>query len=117
MRVIGTAYAQYINGPDWQTKRLERLQHDNHRCSRCQSTETLQVHHVTYERLGRERLTDLLTLCDPCHRSEHGRDPDNAPAMPSAYYDCLFTDRQRMLAEQERIAEEAGIDITAYLNG
>jgi len=35
----------------------------------------LEVHHLTYERLGRERPDDLLVLCERCHSLEHGREP------------------------------------------
>lgn len=36
---------------------------------------SLEVHHLTYERLGRERPDDLLVLCERCHSVEHGREP------------------------------------------
>jgi 5-methylcytosine-specific restriction endonuclease McrA len=31
----------------------------------------VEVHHLTYERLGEERLTDLVALCRSCHEREH----------------------------------------------
>jgi hypothetical protein len=38
------------------------------RCERCNKrTRYLEVHHLTYERFGRELLTDLQGLCKPCH--------------------------------------------------
>jgi len=38
------------------------------RCERCwERTRRLEVHHLTYERFGRELLTDLQGLCKPCH--------------------------------------------------
>lgn len=39
-------------------------------CERCDATEdtvALEVHHLTYERLGREELDDLQVLCPTCH--------------------------------------------------
>lgn len=36
-------------------------------CERCGATESLSVHHLTYERLGKERPSDLLLLCERCH--------------------------------------------------
>src|SRR5262249_38752381 len=33
----------------------------------------LQVHHLTYERVGRELLDDLITLCRSAHRRLHER--------------------------------------------
>ncbi|MEY2907188.1 MAG: hypothetical protein RLZZ408_1659 [Verrucomicrobiota bacterium] len=38
-------------------------------CERCGGkTRRLEVHHLTYERFGRELLTDLQGLCEPCHK-------------------------------------------------
>jgi hypothetical protein len=42
-----------------------------YRCQRCQARQDLQVHHKTYERLGRERDDDLEVLCDSCHHGHH----------------------------------------------
>lgn len=42
-------------------------------CRGCGTVDNLHVHHLTYERLGRELLTDLVTLCAGCHRKQHGR--------------------------------------------
>lgn len=46
-------------------------------CGRCGKGPRagLQLHHKTYERLGRELQSDLETLCDGCHRKEHGLPP------------------------------------------
>lgn len=85
-RVINVQYQQYLDSPAWRQKRQERLEQDGHQCFRCRSAEQLEVHHITYERLGRERLTDLLTLCKRCHARDHGRDPDLPECAPDAFY-------------------------------
>jgi hypothetical protein len=91
-RVINSSYHKYINSDIWRQKRRERLHHDNYRCTRCPETEALEVHHNTYERLGRERLTDLQTLCSDCHAREHGRDPE----LPATIHDWRdYPDRVR----------------------
>jgi hypothetical protein len=33
----------------------------------------VQLHHRTYERLGREKIGDVIPLCDDHHRAVHGR--------------------------------------------
>jgi len=33
----------------------------------------LHVHHLTYKRVGRENLSDLVTLCKRCHTDIHLR--------------------------------------------
>lgn len=40
-------------------------------CVRCGSRAGLALHHVTYERLGRESPHDLRTLCSRCHELVH----------------------------------------------
>ena len=37
----------------------------------CGETERLQLHHLTYERVGAERLDDLTPLCANCHAMIH----------------------------------------------
>lgn len=80
MHAVGMshAYAVYLNSPEWGEKRKEALKLANHRC-RCGETETLEVHHLSYERLGFERQRDLVVLCNSCHAKEHGRSPKGQP--------------------------------------
>lgn len=33
--------------------------------------EAYQTHHLNYQRLGRERIRDVVTLCDACHKEFH----------------------------------------------
>lgn len=44
-------------------------------CEHCGARGRLQLHHKTYRNLGRERRVDVETLCDACHRAEHGLPP------------------------------------------
>lgn len=41
------------------------------KCVSCPSAIGLQVHHATYERLGKESDEDLFVVCDSCHGSIH----------------------------------------------
>jgi 5-methylcytosine-specific restriction endonuclease McrA len=65
-------YGTYILSPEWKRKRQWALEFWGNRCSLCNSPENLQVHHRTYERLGDEAITDLIVLCDGCHKRHHG---------------------------------------------
>lgn len=79
-------YRIYIQSPEWAAIRKEKLQQTGYRCQGCSSDERLEVHHLTYERFGHERLTDLQVLCHLCHAREHGRTPDVGPiAGPSVH--------------------------------
>ncbi|MBQ6531367.1 MAG: HNH endonuclease [Solobacterium sp.] len=49
---------------------------DGYKCVMCgrhiSHCRTMQVHHITYARLGNENvLTDLCTLCGSCHKKIH----------------------------------------------
>lgn len=65
----------YLETKKWQRARSERLKIDDFKCARCRSTKNLQVHHLTYERIGEERVDkDLITLCRKCHAEIHGKE-------------------------------------------
>lgn len=90
MRIVGgMQLARYLLTPEWREKREQRMELDSYRCFRCQSEDRLNVHHITYERLGRERMSDLVTLCWSCHRKEHGHDPSLPRAAPDSFYSNL----------------------------
>ncbi len=66
-----------MRSKEWEQKRQQRLEIDNHKCAMCDRPESkckdgLQMHHITYERLGHENaLTDLVSLCPACHVKIH----------------------------------------------
>lgn len=62
-------YNTYILSPEWQSVRRSRLRTDNYTCQECYRKHDLQVHHLTYKRLGDERIEDLITLCVRCHNN------------------------------------------------
>jgi 5-methylcytosine-specific restriction endonuclease McrA len=65
-------YKAFINSPEWKAIRARVIFRDGGMCRRCRSRYRLEVHHLTYVRFGgRERLSDLLTLCEHCHQAEH----------------------------------------------
>ncbi len=66
-------YKAHLASEKWARYRQRVLKRDNWRCTGCGDTQGLEVHHLTYERLGKERLTDCTTLCHTCHRQQHRR--------------------------------------------
>lgn len=65
-------YIKYINSDAWRAMRSRVLERDSCRCRDCGHTSPRNhVHHLTYARLGRERLDDLVTLCKACHDAVH----------------------------------------------
>lgn len=60
-------FRAYRCSPEWGRKRLRRIRKDKYTCQTCGQFPPLYVHHRTYARVGRERLSDLISLCPPCH--------------------------------------------------
>jgi len=68
-------YQLYLASPDWQTLRQQVMRRDNDTCQECRWARAHQVHHLTYDRAGREHLTDLIAICSSCHTQIHGHSP------------------------------------------
>ncbi len=60
-------YSKYIQSEEWKKKRMVALKAANYKCCRCERTENLQVHHLDYKYLYKERLNDVRVLCEKCH--------------------------------------------------
>ena len=65
-------YHMYLHSPKWYKTRERRKRIDGYKCAACGSIHNLNVHHLTYKRLGREWIRrDLITLCANCHTLLH----------------------------------------------
>jgi 5-methylcytosine-specific restriction endonuclease McrA len=75
MQLRSLPYSAYLKTPHWTNKKRLARAMANYRCARCNErrseTVKLEVHHLTYERVGCEELSDLEVLCAPCHRKAH----------------------------------------------
>lgn len=71
LRKLGyESYNDYLRSPHWRDlRRLAAAELPN--VCLCGATEQLQLHHMTYERLGHEQLVDLIWLCATCHNLTH----------------------------------------------
>jgi len=71
------AYEVYLRSRRWRDFRTAMLDLVDGTCETCGLREdesrllVLDVHHVTYERLGCELAEDVLVLCRPCHDARH----------------------------------------------
>src|SRR3990167_766398 len=63
-------YESYLLSDEWAELRRRQLKHQK-RCQACGTEKNLHAHHMTYHRLGHEKLKDLKTLCGSCHRILH----------------------------------------------
>jgi hypothetical protein len=64
-------YVDYLQTSWWRGLRNQALREADYRCRECGTKRDLEVHHLTYERLGDELLDDLEVLCRGCHLGEH----------------------------------------------
>ena len=67
------SYADYLNGRYWRRRRRMWLREHGAWCRSCGSRSGIQLHHRTYDTLGNEADSDLVALCDSCHRAAHSR--------------------------------------------
>jgi hypothetical protein len=79
------SYEDYLQTEFWRITRKQILGKRPF-CERCGTRERLQVHHLTYERLGVELDEDLEVLCRRCHATEHGKPYDEPPKRPFRSY-------------------------------
>lgn len=63
-------YNEYLASPEWNSKKIRVRARDYGRCQLCRSDSFLDVHHLTYNRVGDEAMFDLVTLCRHCHDQE-----------------------------------------------
>ncbi len=67
-------YDEYLRTEWWQRLRIAALKRANYRCfNGARHRGPLNVHHLTYERLGTELDRDLQVLCRKCHEAVHGK--------------------------------------------
>lgn len=64
-------YEEYLRTEHWKRTRRKALLRAGYQCQKCGATSYLEVHHVTYARLGAERPDDLIVLCRACHDYVH----------------------------------------------
>ena len=62
---------QYLQSAEWYELRTLVFARDNYTCQSCGSKQSLNCHHIVYDRLGNENLEDLTTLCENCHTLLH----------------------------------------------
>lgn len=68
------AYRKYINSREWAARREIALALADNRCEVCGwDVPPLEVHHITYDRMGAERNADLLVVCPSCHKIEDAK--------------------------------------------
>jgi 5-methylcytosine-specific restriction endonuclease McrA len=66
-------YNDYLKTPQWRDKRTRVLNRDNYVCQACLVNKAVDVHHLTYDRVFKEPLFDLVGVCKECHEMIHSK--------------------------------------------
>lgn len=82
-------YQTYLASREWARLREFVRQRSGGLCERCLKNPMQAVHHRTYERVGKERATDLIAICNPCHEFVSAKRQDD-PRRPTEVLMCLF---------------------------
>lgn len=64
-------YKAALQSKRWKLLRRIHISENDGKCAQCNSAplanETLELHHLTYERIGKEKFSDVILLCRCCH--------------------------------------------------
>jgi 5-methylcytosine-specific restriction endonuclease McrA len=63
-------YNEYLREQHWLDTRILKMIHADFLCEKCGKPGT-EIHHLHYASLWREKMSDLLLLCRPCHSAFH----------------------------------------------
>ena len=66
-----TSYRQYLRSAAWRRKRAAVILRAEGKCERCRRWPVVNVHHLSYARVGAEPLEHLLGVCSRCHKELH----------------------------------------------
>ena len=82
--------------------KLRNLIKKRPKCQKCKEQGT-QIHHLTYERVGNEKLTDLVLLCDKCHMDVHTILYDGSFNNIHTTYEDMVSEEIERLMENDKI--------------
>lgn len=66
-------YKEYLKSKHWAKVRKLAIKRSGNKCQLCSSKGKLNVHHNNYKNLGKELPTDLIVLCETCHKKFHNK--------------------------------------------
>jgi 5-methylcytosine-specific restriction endonuclease McrA len=67
-------YSEYLHSNHWKLLKVRYRKSKLFKsgaCSICGSYKRINIHHKSYIRIGNERLSDLMVLCQDCHHKLH----------------------------------------------
>jgi len=79
------SYCKFLKSDYWKKKRLKVLKKNKFKCFIC-GGRAWQVHHKSYNNLGRESEKDLIALCGKCHKKLSEKVKNNELRLKSAHH-------------------------------
>lgn len=64
-------YIGFMDSDEWKLRREQYFSRHKRQCRICDTTKNIQLHHLTYERVAREKDDDLVPLCYFHHQAYH----------------------------------------------
>ncbi len=114
-------YKKYLLSKEWKEKRAEAILLANGRCRVCNTSQRLEVHHRTYDRIGNEIQDDLTVLCHSCHALFSRRKENNKVKVKSIKQPSkkkLLTKEIARLSHKLKVCKWAEFDrIKKYRDG
>ena len=108
-------YLNYLQSETWKKRRYAALERVEFKCELCGETDSLEVHHLTYNRLGNEDPGDLIVICKGHHwiedtkRKEPGRITEQQQIIKPVVVLCVNVKRWlRKAKELKRRESERG---------
>lgn len=90
-------YNSYLESPRWINLRKKVFERCRGVCEGCARSKATQVHHLTYDHVGKEMLFELVGICDQCHELLHG----NATEILNRLFDSVFN--KALYVAQQRV--------------
>jgi 5-methylcytosine-specific restriction endonuclease McrA len=68
-------YLEYLRSDKWKKIAAKKRKGSKNKCQLCGNGKSiLHVHHVNYDHVYKERLSDLIVLCEKCHKKFHSKE-------------------------------------------
>lgn len=82
-------YNEYLSSKCWSEKREKVLEMDEYRCLSTGSTKNIHVHHIHYNNVGCENISDIITVCKDIHKELHSYKGEDFSKRRMIEYECI----------------------------
>ena len=89
-------YLAYLASPEWAAFRQTYYRTHARACAACEAPTFVDLHHVTYERLGRESVGDVVPLCRRCHDDVHNAHKQAGGKLAAVTWRIITARRRRV---------------------